>query len=294
VLSAVGHKKGNHHHMKNCLDPRYFQIATLCILLVLLVFWRQQSWDAGIFAFILAVGLGAQAFGSRWAQLQYFDSKSALISCLSLMLLLKTNSFLWAGVIAAITILSKFFLRAHNRHLFNPTNFGLALALLCTDQVWLSHGQWGHGPFWVLFACCTGTYILFLAKRSDITVAFLGFWCAFIFGRALYLGDPMAIPMHSIQNGALLIFAFFMISDPKTTPDTRAGRILFAGMVALGAYIVQYHFYEPNGLIYALAFLSPLTLIINRLLPGRPYNWPKPRWPTPSFAPSTANAGASS
>ena len=114
------------------------------------------------------------------------------------------------------------------------------------------------GSFCLLY----GHVCPFLAQRSDITIAFTGFWAALIFGRALYLGDPMPIPIHSMQNGALLIFAFFMISDPKTTPDTRLGRCLFAGIVALVAYIMQYHFYNPNGLIYALAFLSPLTLLI--------------------------------
>ena len=210
------------------------------------------------------------------------------------MLLLKTNHFGWALGIASFTILSKFAFRAQNRHLFNPTNLGLAVALLCTDHVWLSHGQWGHGLFWVFFACCTGTYILFLAKRSDITVAFLAFWAAMVFGRALYLGDPMPIPLHSMQNGALLIFAFFMISDPKTTPDARVGRILFAGIVALAAYILQYHFYNPNGLIYALAFLSPLTLVINRMLPGRTYQWPAPPKPQMPFSSKPIPAGVTS
>ena len=40
--------------------------------------------------------------------------------------------------------------------------------------------------------------------------------------------------MKQLQSGALLLFTFFMISDPKTTPDSRVGRILFGVLVAAG------------------------------------------------------------
>ena len=63
-----------------------------------------------------------------------------------------------------------------------------------------------------------------------------------------------------------------MISDPKTTPDSRAGRVLFALLVALGAGYVPFVLYRPNGLILSLFFLSPLVPLIDRLLPGaRPF-----------------------
>jgi hypothetical protein len=64
-----------------------------------------------------------------------------------------------------------------------------------------------------------------------------------------------------------------MISDPKTTPDSRAGRILFALLVALGAGTVQFVLYRPNGLLLSLAFLSPLVPLLDRLLPGTRYAW---------------------
>jgi hypothetical protein len=64
----------------------------------------------------------------------------------------------------------------------------------------------------------------------------------------------MTIPIHRLQNGALLIFAFFMISDPRTTPDRAAGRVLFALLVALGAAFVQFRLFRTNGLLWSLAF----------------------------------------
>jgi len=43
-----------------------------------------------------------------------------------------------------------------------------------------------------------------------------------VIGRSLYVGEPLTIPFHRLESGALLLFTFFMISDPKTTPDSRA------------------------------------------------------------------------
>ena len=71
----------------------------------------------------------------------------------------------------------------------------------------------------------------------------------------------------------MLLFAFFMISDPKTTPDSRAGRVLFAGLVALGAALVQFGLFRPNALLWSLVAVAPLTPLINRMLPGTRYTW---------------------
>ncbi|HEX6201099.1 MAG TPA: hypothetical protein VF150_12605, partial [Thermoanaerobaculia bacterium] len=81
---------------------------------------------------------------------------------------------------------------------------------------------------------------------------------------------------------------FFMISDPRTTPDSRAGRVLFALLVALGAGFVHFQLFRPNGLIWALAALSPLVPAIDRLLPGRRYAWPGREAAAPEASPSPA------
>jgi Na+-translocating ferredoxin:NAD+ oxidoreductase RnfD subunit len=86
----------------------------------------------------------------------------------------------------------------------------------------------------------------------------------------------MTIPLHRLHNGALLIFSFFMISDPKTTPDSRTGRILFAILVATGAWYVQFKLFRTNGLLWSLALFSLTVPIIDRLLPARRYTWGRP------------------
>ncbi len=177
-------------------------------------------------------------------------------------------------------------LRFRGKHIFNPTNFGIVFLMLATGQVWVSPGQWGSAAFFGFLIACLGGLVVNRAARSDVTYAFLAFYLAVLFGRALWLGQPMTIPLHQLQSGAFLIFTFFMISDPKTTPDSRAGRILFALLVALGAGFVHFVLYRPNGLLLSLAFLSLLVPLIDLLLPGRRYAWRRSAAPDPLPAPS--------
>src|SRR5262249_39610987 len=79
---------------------------------------------------------------------------------------------------------------------------------------------------------------------------------------------------HQLESGALLLFAFFMISDPKTTPDSRAGRMVFAFLVALGAWYVQFRLYRPSGILWSLAACSATVPLLDRLLPAPRYDWP--------------------
>jgi Na+-translocating ferredoxin:NAD+ oxidoreductase RnfD subunit len=120
---------------------------------------------------------------------------------------------------------------------------------------------------------CLGGIVVNRAKRSDVTFAFAACYAALLFGRSIYLGEPLTIPVHRLQSGALLLFTFFMISDPKTTPDSRAGRLLFAALVAFGAWYVQFRLFRTNGLLWSLAAWSMAVPLIDWLLPGRRYAW---------------------
>ena len=262
------------------MDPRHYQIATLASLLTwgLLGLRFDIRWDVA--AVMVASAFATQFVASRAVGLR-FDPKSALISILSLCLLVRTNYLSLAALAAVLTIGSKFLLRIDGKHVFNPTNFGIAVTMAATGAVWVSPGQWGTGAFFAFLMACLGGLVIHRAARSDVTYAFIAFYAMVLFGRALWLGDPLTIPLHQIENGAFLLFSFFMISDPKTTPESRAGRILFALAVALGAGYVQFVLFRPNGLIWSLALVSMTTPLWNRLFPGRRYDWNAPGTPPP-------------
>ena len=106
-----------------------------------------------------------------------------------------------------------------------------------------------------------------------VVVRFLGSHAALLLARAAWLGDPLAIPLHQLQSGSLLIFSFFMISDPRTAPDSRTGRFLFAFAVAASAHWLAFFMQTRPALYFALIALSPLVLVIDRALPAQRFTW---------------------
>jgi Na+-transporting NADH:ubiquinone oxidoreductase subunit NqrB len=257
-------------------DPRYYQIAVLASLLVYGVGWLSFDIGSRDISILLGTVLVTQFVSGRLLSASAFDPRSALISGLSLCLLLRTNSIFLLMVTAVITIATKFVFRWNHKHIFNPTNFGIVAMIALSGEVWVSPAQWGSKLYFGFLMACLGGMVVHRALRSDVSFAFILSYAAILFGRALWLGDPVAIPLKQLQGGALLLFTFFMISDPKTTPDSRSGRILFALIVAIGAAYVQFTLYRTNGLLWSLAICSILVPLIDYLLPGTKYQWTSP------------------
>src|SRR3989441_9964360 len=128
-------------------DPRYYQIAALALLLLYGLVRLRLDVQPGRAVALLLMVLLVQLCCTRLCKLPAFDPRSALISGLSLCLLLRTNSLALASIAAVITIASKFMLRWSGKHVFNPTNFGIVAMMLVTGRVWVSPGQWGNVAF---------------------------------------------------------------------------------------------------------------------------------------------------
>jgi hypothetical protein len=256
-------------------DPRLYQIASLSTLLLyglLFLHFDVSSWQIAI---TLGTALLTQYAGTRYYNMPSFDPRSPLISALSLCLLLRTDHLEVTALASIIAIGSKFVIRWKEKHLFNPTNLALVV-VLASGIGWISPGQWGQVAWFGFLIACLGSLVVTRAARADVTLAFLGFYVGLLFTRALWLGDPLTIPLHQIESGALLIFAFFMISDPKTTPDSRIGRVAFALCVALAALYVQFGLFRPNGPLWGLIACAPLVPLVDYLLPGVRYTWSAP------------------
>ncbi len=276
------------------IDPRLYQIAVLGSLLLYGVLALDFDITGLRAATILGAALTTQWAGARLAG-KPFEWRSALISGLSLCLLCRTSAWWLAALAGIIAVGSKFVLRWRGKHIFNPTNIALVLLMLASDgRVWVSPGQWGSVAFFAFLMACLGGLVVMRAGRADVALAFLAAWVVLVTGRSLWLHEPMTIPWHRLQNGALLLFTFFMISDPRTTPDSRAGRVVFAILVAAGGWWWQFRLFGTSGPLWSLAFFSFFTPLIDRLLPGPRHHWRQlihPSYENPSPDPA-GDAGA--
>ncbi len=257
-------------------DPRHYQIAVLSLLVAGGVLFLDIGIEPLGAAVIGIAALATQLLASRLAGLPRFDPLSAMVTALSLTLLLRTDVAALGALAAVLAIGSKFLLRIKGKHLFNPANVAIVSLLAVSDRAWVSTGQWGSATLSAFALACLGFLVLTKARRAETTLAFLLVHAGLLTGRALWLGDPLAIPLHQLQNGALLIFAFFMISDPKTTPDTAAGRLLYGAAVAGAAFVIRFAWYEPSAPLVALALCAPLVPVLDLLPGGDRYRWRRP------------------
>jgi enediyne biosynthesis protein E5 len=190
-----------------------------------------------------------------------------------LTLLLRADSLWVHPLIAFVAIASKFALRIRGKHLFNPANFGVIFALIVVPGTWVSPGQWGHDVALTGWLIALGFLVANRARRSDISLCFLAFYLGAIAIRVLWLGQRWAVWTHQFGNGALLLFAFFMISDPMTAPNHPRGRIVHAALVGALTYYWQFALYRTNGLLWALFIASFAVPIWDSLFTASKYEW---------------------
>jgi Na+-transporting NADH:ubiquinone oxidoreductase subunit NqrB len=172
-----------------------------------------------------------------------------------------------------MAISAKFVLRIDGRHVCNPANLGVIAATTLLPGAWVSPGQWGNALAAAVWFVALGTIVTDRARRGDVAWAFLGAWLGLFAVRVAWLGQSWSVWLHQLGNGGVLLFAFFMISDPMTIPVERRARVAYALGVALLAYAWQFVLFQPNGLLWALFFAGPLVPLINRLRPASAFAW---------------------
>jgi Na+-transporting NADH:ubiquinone oxidoreductase subunit NqrB len=254
-------------------DARLYQIAFLATLLTIGVLVRDFALDPRQMMLAFAAGIVTQRLWLRALCLEQRGVLSALITCFSLSLLLRSDT-LWVHPLAAmLAISSKFMLRVNGKHIFNPGNFGVIAALVLLPGAWVSPGQWGNDVALAGWFVALGGLVTQLARRWDISWTFLAAWLGLVAARVVWLGQPWTIFAHQFANGGLLLFAFFMISDPMTIPNRRSARVGYAILVAAFAFAWQFGLFRTNALLWALFLVSPLVPLIDRRWPGPKFEW---------------------
>ena len=254
-------------------DARHYQIAALSTLVIFNLGWIDFGARVENTALALGASLLTQIICSRLFNVP-IDLRSPLITGLSLSLLLRADEPWIHAIAGVIAIGSKFVLRIDGKHIWNPAGFAIVVLLLVVPgQVWISPGAWGSTVWLAALLCFFAILVLGAARRADIAFYFFGTHAALLFARAVWLGDPFVIPLHQLQSGSLLIFTFFMISDPRTSPDSRLGRFIFAASVAAFAHYMAFFMQMRPALYIALIALSPFIFLIDKILPAERFSW---------------------
>ena len=182
----------------------------------------------------------------------------------------------WFLLAAALSLLSKYLIRLGKGHIFNPSNIGIVWCLLVigANHVFPQYLWWGPNRLGVALAyavCLLGAaWILRPIGMVPMAAAFLGTFAVLVAVLAVAGGSFVAIWHDGAISGLsywynialspeLLIFVFFMISDPQTAPKQRAGRMIYgASMAAIAAALLSFQSTEFG---IKLSILSSLTVV---------------------------------
>ena len=264
-------------------DPRHGQLVAVGTLVLAAVIWfgvEVPWWSpvAAVGAANLTQWAGARLTGTP------FDWRSPTITSFSLTLLLRTAGWELTALAAVIAIGSKFVLRLGGRHIWNPSALAIVAVTVAFPGAWISNGQWGISAWIAAFAVGAGLAITSKAGRAGVPFLFLAAWGVLTFGRALWLGDPMSLPLHQMGNGALIIFSFFMISDPMTQPWHRGARAFWVVLTACIGFALQAAWVVNAGPIWGLVLSAPLVPLLDRLFPAPRKEWVATPLPEPKGA----------
>ena len=260
---------------------RRFAIAiTVLNVLGHTIFGFEQSWAQPIVALLVAYSLELliEIVDARMNDRPYRFAGgprvlvdfllSAHITGLAVAMLLYANDrLLPIAFAAAVAIASKAVFRVPvtggTRHFLNPSNFGITATLLLFPWVGIAppdhftenlRGAWD----WILpgLIVISGSLLntRFTGRLPLIAAWLSGFVLQGVI-RSLVQGTPLVASLVPITGLAFVLFTFYMVTDPATTPSNTRGQVMF-GFAVAATYGLLMSTHVVFGLFFALTIIT--------------------------------------
>src|SRR5919201_3986703 len=196
--------------------------------------------------------------------------------------------WIFLGVVA-VSMASKYLIRWKGRHIFNPSNLGLVVAFVALgpqytepqDLWWIPMGPWMFVTYAILIG--GGLYIAWELRLLGLELGYMAAFAAFTAIALLPVPDhcmiaswyatPMCGPLLwqiLVTSPEVLIFAFFMVPDPRTVPDGQVGRFAFGVIVAYLSVVLlgptTLEFWTKTAILASLVFACAGRFTLMRLL----------------------------
>ena len=188
---------------------------------------------------------------------------SAHMTSITLSFLLYFNQRLWmTAFTVAAAIGSKYLFRVRQngrlQHFMNPSNFAIALVLIVFQ--WTGVLPWGftvnlHGVWdWIvpLVIVGLGTRLnLLFTGRLPMVSAWLVTFIVLGAARAWLLHSTVAAELVVLTGIPMVLFTFYMITDPQTSPSRVRSQLLFGSSIAV-AYSVLLMLHVQYTMFYSV------------------------------------------
>ncbi len=273
ALAEPSHKDLSAEPHKPKIDPRYVApvFITVILLVASLFYHVLESFPQTLTA--IGCSIATEIVLGLLVYKKFPHLASAYVSGISVGILVRSPMFWPYAVCAIISILSKYVIRVKNRHLWNPSNFGIAVMLLLAPGAMSTLGvQWGNSLWPMLVVWTLGAVIVSRLNRLHICATYVASFFAFALLRGIgfdLFQNPFHQPLMAFINGEIApitgpmyqLFIFFMMTDPKSTTLTRRGQIATAFSVAAMECVLRL-FHNIHAPYYALFLVGPTANLI--------------------------------
>lgn len=245
-------------------DLRYLQILFLSSFLIYGI--NSLGWDISLnkIGMIVAISLLTQSMFCLAFKIPVNALKSAMITALGISIIMRSNYLFVYGLAGFFAVSSKYIFRIKNKHFFNPANFGVVFIILFTGIAWISPAQWGHSANLMFIVGSMALLILTNLRKIDLALSFIVFYFGLDFlWNIIYKGWEFDYFIHNISNGSMVLFTFFMITDPSSTPNSRIARVTWVFLISCLAFYLQYFKFVKGAPLYSLFILSILVPLLD-------------------------------
>jgi hypothetical protein len=192
------------------------------------------------------------------------------------------------AVVAGLSLLSKYVIRYRGTHVFNPSNVGLVVAFLVLGSARAEPLDFWWAPLnaWMLAAYVVITVGgLLITRRLHLLALAAAFWITLALGLGILAASGHSMvarwafePVTGfdywrviVTSPEVLIFLFFMITDPKTVPTGQVGRVAFGALVAVVSVLLMApqtdEFGTKVALLSGLVVMCAARPLLDRLVP---------------------------
>ncbi|HKG20521.1 MAG TPA: RnfABCDGE type electron transport complex subunit D [Blastocatellia bacterium] len=192
---------------------------------------------------------------------------SAHITGLAVSMLVYSNERIWPIVFGTtVALASKSVLRVptggSSRHFFNPSNFGITMTLLLFPWVGIAPPYHfteylGRVGDLVLPAVIiiSGTFLnARFTRKLPLIAAWVAGFTAQALIRSMVFDTPFVAGLVPITSVAFILYTFYMVTDPATTPAEPRSQVLF-GLSVAATYGLLLFTHVVFGLFFALTIV---------------------------------------
>ena len=192
------------------------------------------------------------------------------------------------AAVAGLALLSKYVIRYRGNHIFNPSNIGLVVAFIVLGMTRVEPLDFWWGPLDLGLVAAFAVILIggtLITRRLKLLALAATFWVALAAGLGLLAASGHCMTANwafapvcgvdywrvIVTSPEVLIFLFFMITDPKTVPAGQVGRVMFGLLVAVACVLLMApqtdEWWTKVGLLSGLVLVCAIRPLLDRAVP---------------------------